>query len=180
MSGERLEPLLSPDQIAVRVAEIAAEIDRDHPNSETPLWMVGALKGAVFFLSDLAQRVSRDVSIDFIQASSYGDSTESGGSVRILRDIDHDINGADVIVVEDIVDSGHTARTLLNMLRQRNPRSLRLAALLDKPTRRETDVTIDYLGFEIPNEFVVGYGLDFDERYRNLPGVHTIRFESGQ
>ena len=142
--------------------------------------MVGALKGAVFFLSDLAQRVSRDVSIDFIQASSYGDSTESGGNVRILRDIDHDINGTDVIVVEDIVDSGHTARTLLDMLRQRNPRSLRLATLLDKPTRRETDVTIDYRGFEIPNEFVVGYGLDFDERYRNLSGVHTIRFEPEQ
>lgn len=173
MSRARLRPLLSAERIAGRVKEIGSNIERDH-SGDRPLWLIGALKGAAFFLADLARAVDRDVRIDFIQASSYGSGTESSGNVRIVRDLDHDIAGCDVILVEDIVDSGRTANVLLRLLRERRPASLRLATLLDKPSRRVEPVEIDYRGFEIDNQFVVGYGLDAAERYRNLPGVWTL------
>jgi hypoxanthine phosphoribosyltransferase len=170
MDRADLELLLPPERIAARVAEIGSAIDADHA-SDRPLWLVGALKGAAFFLADLARAVERDVKIDFIQASSYGAGTESSGNVRIVRDLDNDISGCDVVLVEDIVDSGRTANALLRLLRDRKPASLRLASLLDKPSRRVEPVEIDYRGFEVPDKFVVGYGLDAAERFRNLPGV---------
>ncbi len=174
MSRAQLRPLLSAERIAGRVNEIGAAIARDH-SGDRPLWLVGALKGAAFFLADLARAVDRDDRIDFIQASSYGSATESSGNVRIVRDLDHDIAGCHVILVEDIVDSGRTANVLLRLLRGRaRPASLRLATLLDKPSRRVEPVAIDYRGFEVDDQFVVGYGLDAAERYRNLPGVWQL------
>ena len=168
-----LQPLLPAAQIARRVCELGVAIGADHRDG-SPLWLIGALKGAAFFLADLARAVERDVKIDFIQAASYGDGTESSGNVRIVRDLDHDVSGCSVVLVEDIVDSGRTANVLLRLLRGQNPASLRLAALLDKPSRRVEPVTIDYSGFEVDNRFVVGYGLDAAESYRNLPGIWTI------
>lgn len=167
-----LQPLLSAERIADRVLELGAAIEADHA-WDRPVWLVGALKGAAFFLADLARAVERDVKIDFIQASSYGAGTESSGNVRIVRDLDHDISGCDVVLVEDIVDSGRTANALLRLLQGRKPASLRLATLLDKPSRRVEPVEIDYCGFEVPDQFVVGYGLDAAESFRNLPGVWT-------
>ena len=156
MDRARLRPLLSASRIADRVGELGAAIAADYPG-DRPLWLVGALKGATIFLADLARAIDGDVRIDFLQASSYGAGAESSGSVRLVRDIEHDIAGCDVILVEDIVDSGRTANVLLRLLAQRGPRSLRLATLLDKPSRRVEEVRIDYLGFEIEDEFVVGY-----------------------
>jgi len=172
MDRAGLRQLLSAEQIAARVREMGAAISADHASSR-PLWLVGALKGAVFFLSDLARAVEHDVRIDFVQASSYGEGTVSSGNVRIARDLDHDISGCDVVLVEDIVDSGRTANVLLRLLRERKPSSLRLAALLDKPSRRIEPVEIDYRGFEVEDAFMVGYGLDKAERYRNLAGIWT-------
>lgn len=162
------------DVVAARVAELGCKIGADYPGSRR-LWLVGALKGAVFFLADLARAVPRDVALDFVQTSSYGAGTESSGNVRILRDIEHDIEGDDVILVEDIVDSGRTANALLRLFEARNPRSLKLAALLDKPSRRVEPVHIDYSGFRAPDVFLVGYGLDHAERYRNLREIRSIQ-----
>ncbi len=162
-----------PEVVAARIAELGRRIGEDHPG-DGRLWLVGALKGAVFFLADLARAIPRDVALDFVQTSSYGADTESSGNVRILRDVEHDVEGQDVILVEDIVDSGRTANTLLRLFRQRRPRSLRLAALLDKPARRVEPVHIDYCGFQAPDVFLVGYGLDHAERYRNLREIREL------
>ena len=151
---------------------MAADIGRDYADSER-LVCVGLLKGSVFFMVDLLKRLTIPVAMDFFQTSSYGSST-TGGEVRIRKDLDMSIRGKDVLLIEDIVDTGWTLRTILDLLRYRGARSIRLCALLDKAEAREVDITIDYCGFEIPRLFVVGYGLDFDERYRNLPYIAVL------
>lgn len=176
MPAGRLEPLISAEQIHSRVAEIGRAIGQDFADDDRPLWLIAALKGACLFQADLARAIDRDAALGFVRASSYGAETASSGIVRITVNLEEDIAGADVILVEDIVDTGRTARVLLDCLAARRPRTLRLASLLDKPSRRETPITIDYRGFEIPDEFVVGYGLDHAESYRNLPEIVVLRF----
>ena len=151
------------------------EIGQDLAEDDRPLWLIAALKGASLFQADLARSIGRDAALGFLRASSYGAEDTSSGVVRITVDLEDDIADAHVILVEDIVDTGRTATVLLNHLAARKPRTLRLATLLDKPSRRETPIVIDYRGFEIPNEFVVGYGLDYAESYRNLPGIAVLR-----
>ncbi len=175
MPASRLEPLISAKQIQSRVVEMGRSIGQDFARDDRPLWLIAALKGACVFQADLARAIGRDAALGFLRASSYGASDLSSGVVRITVDLDDDIADADVILVEDIVDTGRTASVLLAHLAARKPRTLRLATLLDKPSRRETPIAADYRGFEIPNEFVVGYGLDYAERYRNLPGIAVLR-----
>jgi hypoxanthine phosphoribosyltransferase len=164
--------LVQPDDLGHRVTELAKEISRDYEGRE--LLLVGVLKGAVFFLSDLMRQLEVPCEVDFMAVSSYGSSTESSGVVRILKDLDTPIDGRDVLVVEDIVDSGLTLKYLLKTLSARGPASLEVCALLEKPERRKVDLQIRYTGFEIPNRFVIGYGLDHGERYRNLPYVAVL------
>jgi hypoxanthine phosphoribosyltransferase len=171
-AAENVRTLISRAQIQRRIAEMAQEIRRDFPAE--PLHLVGVLKGSVFFLSDLARQISGEVSIDFIAVSSYGTETHSSGQVKLTRDLDSSIEGKTVIVVEDILDTGMTMQYLLRVFDQRKPRRLRVAVLLDKPERRIAKVRADYVGFKIPNEFVVGYGLDYAERYRNLADVGVL------
>jgi hypoxanthine phosphoribosyltransferase len=155
---------------------MAKKIRGDFPDE--PLHLVGVLKGAVFFLSDLARGIPGEVSSDFIAVSSYGKNTRSSGQVRLTKDLDASIEGKTVIVVEDILDTGMTLQYLLRVFEQRKPKRLRVAVLLDKPERRIAAVHADYVGFTIPNEFVVGFGLDYAERYRNLPGVGVLTLKS--
>jgi len=164
--------LVSAENVQAKVAELATELDAIYEN-DTPL-MVGVLTGAVTFMSDLMRAMSVPVIIDFMAVSSYGSLTESSGVVRILKDLDAPIEGKDVLIVEDVVDSGLTLAYLLRSLRSRNPRSLEVCALLVKPHRRKIELPIRYVGFEIPDLFVVGYGLDLDQRHRNLPHVAVI------
>jgi hypoxanthine phosphoribosyltransferase len=171
----RIRTLIEAAAIQRRVDELAAEIDRDHASGD-PLVAVGVLKGAVLFYSDLVKRLTMPVIVDFFQTSSYGTGT-TPGEIRIKRDIDLSIRGRDVLLVEDIVDTGWTVRTILDLFRFRGARSVRLCALLDKHEAREADVPIDYRGFRIGREFVVGYGLDYGERYRNLPYVGLVEFD---
>jgi hypoxanthine phosphoribosyltransferase len=164
--------LIEEDAVATRVAELGAEVSGDYAGKD--LLLVGVLKGAVFFMADLMRQLTIPCEVDFMAISSYGASTDSSGVVRILKDLDINIEGRDVLVVEDIIDSGLTLSYLMRMLESRNPASLEVCALLTKPARREIDVPVRYTGFEIPNEFVIGYGLDFGERYRNLPYVAVL------
>jgi hypoxanthine phosphoribosyltransferase len=167
-----LRPLITEEQIRIRVAQIAAEIDRDYPDGK--LYLVGILKGACFFLADLARAVKRDTLIDFMSISSYGKSRTSSGEVKIIKDLDIELAGADVLIVEDIIDSGVTLSYLTGVLQNRKPRSVRIVTLLDKPERRKKHVDVAYVGFRIPDEFVVGYGLDYSEQYRNLRDVCVL------
>jgi hypoxanthine phosphoribosyltransferase len=176
--GEHVRIFLRSPRIQRRIREMALQIRRDFPN-ET-LHLVGVLKGAVFFLSDLARHIPGHVSFDFIAVSSYGKDTHSSGQVRLTRDLDSSIEGRTVIIVEDILDTGMTMQYLLRIFQQRKPKHLRVAALLDKPERRITDVRADYVGFTIPNEFVVGFGLDYSERYRNMPDVGVLSFTASK
>jgi hypoxanthine phosphoribosyltransferase len=164
--------LVEADELAERVQELGEEISRDYEGRD--LFLVGVLKGAVFFLSDLMRSLEVPCEVDFMAVSSYGSSTDSSGVVRILKDLDAPIEGREVLVVEDIVDSGLTLSYLLRTLKARNPASLEVCALLTKPERRKVDLPIRYVGFEIPNEFAIGYGLDHAERYRNLPFVAVL------
>jgi hypoxanthine phosphoribosyltransferase len=164
--------LISEAQIQARIRELGAEIDADYP--EGPIYMVAILKGACFFLADLSRALKRPARIDFIGISSYGKGTSSSGEVKLTKDLDTSIEGADVLVVEDIIDSGITLSYLLHVLEQRKPRSLRVAALLDKPERRVRPVKVSYVGFQIPDKFVVGYGLDYAEDYRNLRDICVL------
>lgn len=170
--GERVRIFITRARIHRRILEIAKQIREDFP--EEPLLLVGVLKGAVFFLSDLARGIPGEVSLDFIAVSSYGKDTKSSGQVRLTKDLDASIEGKTVIVVEDILDTGMTLQYLLRILEQRKPKRLRVAVLLDKPERRIAPVEAEYVGFSIPNEFVVGFGLDYAERYRNLEGVGVL------
>jgi hypoxanthine phosphoribosyltransferase len=168
-SGESVRVLISHAEIRKNVKRMAAELRRDFPTE--PLHLIGVLKGSIFFLADLARELGGEVSFDFMAVSSYGKGTDSTGEVKMIKDLDVSIEGRSVIVVEDILDTGLTLKYLLRLFEERKPKHLRVAVLLDKVERRIADVRADYTGFPIPNEFVVGYGLDFDERYRNLPDV---------
>jgi hypoxanthine phosphoribosyltransferase len=166
------ETLIDRERLQRRVAELGEEVSADYAGRD--LLLVGVLKGAVFFMADLMRHLAIPCEIDFMAISSYGDSTDSSGVVRILKDLDINIEGRDVLVVEDIIDSGLTLSYLMRNLEARDPASLEICALLTKPERREIDVPVRYVGFEIPNRFVIGYGLDFAERYRNLPYVGVL------
>ncbi len=166
------EILIDEDELQRRIADLGEEISADYRGRD--LLLLGVLKGAVFFMSDLMRRLTIPCEIDFMAISSYGASTDSSGVVRILKDLDINIEGRHVLVVEDIIDSGLTLSYLMRMLESREPASLEICALLTKPERREIDVDVRYTGFEIPNRFVIGYGLDFAERYRNLPYVAVL------
>jgi hypoxanthine phosphoribosyltransferase len=169
------EILIDEDALSTRVAELGAEVSADYQGRD--LLLIGVLKGAVFFMADLMRHITVPCEVDFMAISSYGDSTDSSGIVRILKDLDINIEGRDVLVVEDIIDSGLTLSYLMRNLESREPASLEVCALMTKPDRREIDVPVRYIGFEIPNRFVVGYGLDFGERYRNLPYVAVLSDE---
>jgi hypoxanthine phosphoribosyltransferase len=166
------EVLIEPDALSARVAELGAEISADYTGRD--LLLIGVLKGAVFFMADLMRKLTIPCEVDFMAISSYGASTDSSGVVRILKDLDINIEGRHVLVVEDIIDSGLTLSYLMRNLESREPATLEICALLTKPDRREIDVPVRYVGFEIPNRFVIGYGLDFGERYRNLPYVAVL------
>jgi hypoxanthine phosphoribosyltransferase len=166
------EILIDRETLAARVAELGAEVSVDYEGRD--LLLIGVLKGAVFFMADLMRHLTVPCEVDFMAISSYGDATDSSGIVRILKDLDINIEGRHVLVVEDIIDSGLTLSYLIRNLESREPATLEVCALLTKPTRREIDVPVRYVGFEIPNKFVVGYGLDFAERYRNLPYVGVL------
>jgi hypoxanthine phosphoribosyltransferase len=169
------EVLIDSDALLGRITELGEEISRDYEGRD--LLLVGVLKGAVFFMADLMRELTVPCEIDFMAISSYGAATDSSGVVRILKDLDLNIAGRDVLVVEDIIDSGLTLSYLMRNLKARKPASLEICALLTKPERREIDVPVRYVGFEIPNKFVIGYGLDFAERYRNLPYVGVLNPE---
>ena len=173
--AEKVRVLLTEQEVDARITEIGAQISKDYAGKTVHL--VCVLKGGSFFMCELAKRITVPVSIDFMSVSSYGGGTSSSGVVRIVKDLDEPLEGRDVIVVEDIVDSGRTLSYLMAMLKERGPRSLRLCTLLDKPDRRVVDVKVDYTGYQIPDKFVVGYGLDYDQKYRNLPYIGVVEFE---
>jgi hypoxanthine phosphoribosyltransferase len=167
------EVLLSGEQVQARVAELGAQLAADYADRDPVL--VSVLKGSIIFMADLVRAMPIPLSIDLMEVSSYGDSTESSGQVRILKDLSTSIDGRDVIVVEDIIDTGLTLNYLLRYLHDRGPASIRICCLLDKPARRLAPIDIDYRGFTIPDRFVIGYGLDYGERYRNLPYIGVLR-----
>ncbi len=169
----KIEVLISEEDIRKRISELAAELSEKYKGEEVLL--VGILNGSVFFLADLAQKMTIPVEIDFMAASSYGSGTESSGRVLITKDLARSIEGDHVIIVEDIVDTGQTLHLLTEMLQERNPASLELAVLLNKPSRRKVCLDADYIGFDIPDAFVVGWGLDYDQKYRDLPYIGVIK-----
>ncbi|MGF7141987.1 hypoxanthine phosphoribosyltransferase [Anaerotaenia torta] len=170
-----IRTMITEEQISKRIRELAEEISRDYKGETVHL--ISILKGSVFFSCDLAKRLTLPVTMDFMSVSSYGSETVSSGRVRILKDLDESIEGRNVLIVEDIIDSGHTLAHLKNLLGARAPKSLEICTLLDKPDRRVTDVDVKYVGFVIPDEFVLGYGLDYDQFYRNLPYVGVVENE---
>ena len=173
--AERVRVLLSEEEVDARIQEIGDQISKDYAGRQVHL--VCVLKGGSFFMCELAKRITVPVSLDFMSVSSYGSSTKSSGIVKIVKDLDEPLKDKDVIIVEDIVDSGRTLSYLMEMMRDRGPKSLALCTLLDKPERRVVEVNVNYTGFRIPDEFVVGYGLDYDQRYRNLPFIGVVEFD---
>ena len=173
--AEKIKVLLSEEEVDSKIKEIGEQISKDYEGRQVHL--VCVLKGGSFFMCELAKRITVPVSLDFMSVSSYGGDTKSSGVVRIVKDLDEPLQGKHVLVVEDIVDSGRTLSYLLDMLRDRGPKDVRLCTLLDKPERRVVDVKVDYTGFEIPDKFVVGYGLDYDQKYRNLPYIGVVNFD---
>ena len=172
---EQIVMMFDESQVAARIAELGGEISKAYEGKE--IHMICVLKGGVFFQCELAKRITVPVTLDFMSVSSYGAGTSSSGVVRIVKDLDESIEGKDVLIVEDIIDSGRTLSYLMKTLQQRNPASIQLCTLLDKPDRRVVDdVEVQYCGFVIPDRFVVGYGLDYDQRYRNLPFIGEVRF----
>lgn len=171
----RIEQMISAKSIAARIEELAREIRQSFADTDK-LIVVGLLRGSFVFIADLVRELDMNVEVDFLEASSYGDSTESSREVRILKDLRGEISGRDVLVVEDIVDTGFTLDHVTHLLKSRQPRRLETIALLDKPSRRETDIRATWTGFEIPDEFVVGYGIDYAQRNRNLPFIGCVRF----
>ncbi len=164
--------LIDEKRIEARLTEIADELNREYHGQK--LIVVGVLKGAFMFMSDLIKKLTVDTEVYFLKAESYGSGTKTSGEVKITKDIEKDIKGENVLIVEDIIDSGYTMREVLKLLEERGPKSLKLCSCLSKPSRREYEIEIDYLGFEIPDEFVIGYGLDYAEQYRNLPYIGYI------
>lgn len=173
---ERVEVLYTEEQVNERIAKIGAQISEDYKGKD--IHMICVLKGGAPFMCELAKRVACNVSLDFMSVSSYGAGTSSSGVVKIVKDLDEPLEGKDVLIIEDIIDSGRTLSHLLEIFKQRKPNSIKLCTLLDKPERRVVkDVTVDYVGFHIPDEFVVGYGLDYDQKYRNLPYIGVVKFD---
>lgn len=170
--AEKITVLMSEETVDARIVELGKQISEDYAGKSVHL--VGILKGSIFFMCELAKRITVPVTMDFMKVSSYGDGTESSGIVKIVKDLDETLEGKDVIVIEDIIDSGRTLSYLLDVLGHRKPNSLKLCTLLDKPERRVVDVDVDYVGFAIPDEFVVGYGLDYAQKYRNLPYIGVV------
>lgn len=173
--SETIHELISEADVAAKIAELGAQISKDYEGED--IYMLCILKGGVFFMTELAKHVTVPVSLDFMSVSSYGSQTRSSGNVRIIKDLDTPIEGKNVLVVEDIIDTGRTLAYLLENLQQRKPKSLKLCTLLDKPEQRVTEVDVDYVGFQIPDKFVVGYGLDYDQHYRNLPYIGVVEFD---
>lgn len=173
--AERVRILISEEDVDKKIQEIGEQISKDYAGKQVHL--VCVLKGGAFFMCELAKRITVPVSLDFMSVCSYGSSTKSSGVVKIVKDLDEPLKDKDVLVVEDIVDSGRTLNYLLEMLKDRGPKSVKLCTLLDKPDRRVVDVNVDYTCFSIPDEFVVGYGLDYDQRYRNLPYIGVVEFD---
>ena len=173
--SERIRELISEEDVAKKIAEMGAQISKDYEGES--VYLLCILKGGVFFTTELAKHITVPVSLDFMSVSSYGGGTTSSGIVRIVKDLDTPIEGQNVLIAEDIIDTGRTLAYLMEHLKQRKPKSLKLCTLLDKPDRRVSDVKVDYTGFAIPDEFVVGYGLDYDQRYRNLPYVGVVEFD---
>lgn len=173
--AETIKVLVSEQEVDARIEELGKKISEDYAGKQVHLICI--LKGGVFFMCELAKRITIPVSLDFMSVSSYGDGTSSSGIVKIAKDLDESLEGKDVIIVEDIIDSGRTLYYLMDILQKRNPKSMRLCTLLDKPERRVRDVKVDYVGFNIPDEFVVGYGLDYDQKYRNLPYIGVVEFD---
>jgi hypoxanthine phosphoribosyltransferase len=169
-----IDPVLSPEEIQKRVAELASQLDEELRGGE-PV-MLGVLNGAFMFMSDLVRQMSLPVQVDFCRLASYGSSTKTCGNITMSKDCELDLTGRVVLVVEDIVDTGLTLNWLLKHLRARNPKALKLCSFIDKPERRETEVDLDYVGFNVPRGFLVGYGLDYNQQYRNLPGVGELKF----
>lgn len=173
--SERIKVLISEEDVDKKICEIGKQITKDYEGKNVHLICV--LKGGVFFMCELSKRIDVPVTMDFMSVSSYGDDTKSSGVIKIVKDLDESITGKDVLVVEDIVDSGRTLSHLLELLKNRNPNSIKLCTLLDKPERRVKDVKMDYTCFQIPDEFVVGYGLDYQQKYRNLPFIGVVEIE---
>nr|WP_314504542.1 hypoxanthine phosphoribosyltransferase [uncultured Lachnoanaerobaculum sp.] len=171
---EKVNVMITEEEISKRILEVADRINKDYEGRE--LILICVLKGGVMFMCDLAKRLNLDVRLDFMSVSSYGAETKSSGVVKIIKDLDNSIEGRDVLIVEDIIDSGNTLAYLLDILEKRGPKSIKLCTLLDKPSRREKDVVVDYVCFEIEDKFVLGYGLDYDQRYRNLPYIGVMEF----
>ena len=173
--NEKITVLIDEDNIDARIKEIAAQISKDYAKKEVRLICI--LKGSIFYTTELAKRLTIPTTMDFMSVSSYGAGTVSSGEINIKKDLDESIEGLDVIVVEDIVDSGHTLNKLIPELKKRNPRSIEVTTLLDKPSRREAEVDVKYTGFEIEDKFVVGYGLDYDQSYRDLPFIGVVELD---
>ena len=174
--SEKIRVLLSEEEVDARIQEVADMINKDYDGKD--VHMICVLKGGVFFMCELAKRITRPVTLDFMSVSSYGDDTKSSGVVKIVKDLDQPLDGKDVLIVEDIIDSGRTLSYLLDVLKRRNPNSVKLCTLLDKPDHRVVKgVDVDYCCFNIPDEFVVGYGLDYAQKYRNLPYIGVVEFE---
>ncbi len=173
--AEKIKVMLTEQEVDAKICEIGRQISEDYAGKQVHL--VCVLKGGSFFMCELAKRITIPVSLDFMSVSSYGSETKSSGVVKIVKDLDEPLKDKDVIIIEDIVDSGRTLSYLMEMLRDRGPASLKLCTLLDKPDRRVVDVHVDYTGFQIPDEFVVGYGLDYDQKYRNLPYIGVVEIE---
>mgnify|MGYP000733176608 CR=1 FL=1 len=170
--GDKIRVMYSEEEVDKRIRELGEQISKRYEGKT--VHMICVLKGGVFFMCELAKRISVPVSMDFMSVSSYGSGTQSSGAVRIVKDLDEPLEGKNVLIVEDIIDSGNTLHYLVEILYKRNPESIKICTLLDKPDRRVADVHVDYVGFNIPDEFVVGYGLDYDQRYRNLPYIGVV------
>ncbi len=170
--SDKIRELLSEEEVDDRIRELGGQITKDYEGEE--VFLVCTLKGASFFACELAKRIKLPLTLDFIAVASYGDGTQSSGEVRMIKDLDESIEGKNVIVVEDIVDTGRTLSYLMDILKKRNPKTLKLCSLLDKPERRVVDIKADYTGFEVPDLFVVGYGLDYAQKYRNLPYIGVV------
>ena len=175
MADHHIEVMISEEEVNRRIRELGEQISRDYAGRQ--IHLICVLRGGSFFMCELAKRITVPVSLDFMSVSSYGGDTKSSGVVKIMKDLDDSIRDKEVLVVEDIIDSGRTLSYLMAMLQDRGPKSLHLCTLLDKPDRRVVDVDVDYTGFRIPDEFVVGYGLDYDQKYRNLPYIGVVKFD---
>ena len=172
---QKIDVMIDEATVEARIAEIAQQLSKEYEGKT--IHIIGVLKGSVFFMCELAKRLTVPVTMDFMSVSSYGNNTKSSGVVKMIKDLDESIEGRDVVLIEDIMDSGRTLSYLINILKERKPASFKVVTLLDKPDRRVIDVKVDYTGFQIPDEFVVGYGLDYDQRYRNLPYIGVVKFD---